>query len=148
MLWGALLWVLVNALCFPTRTKEAKLIGTTPVELSQPDVWQRLRAVESAGNPLVVSPAGACGLYQIMPATWADMTDIPFEECTDASTNMMVAKMYWEWLTATLTTWRSSVPSESDLLACWNGGIGRYRRCEYKLECMPAETRTFVERVR
>ncbi len=106
-----------------------------------------LAFVESSNNPRAISSAGACGLHQIMRSTWEDMTEEPWSECTDPEANQRVAIKYLEWLNTTLGSWMGKEPTDADILACWNGGIGRFKRRGYDLEKMPVETRNFVRKV-
>ncbi len=117
--------------------------SAAPVEYA----LHRLMMAESSGNPNARSPAGACGLYQIMQPTWEDMTDEPWSRCTDPKLNEEVAVRYLRWLSTTLENWTQRQPDDVDIFAAWNGGIGRYRRCGYELDLMPAETRAFVRKV-
>ncbi len=105
-----------------------------------------LAFVESSNNPRAVSPAGARGLYQFMPATWGDVMDMPFTQAFDPVSSEIAAVRYLEWIRATLVKWKGSA-DVSDVLACWHGGIGRYKRRGYDLSKMPESTQQFVARV-
>ncbi len=106
-----------------------------------------LASVESSNNPRAVSPAGARGLYQLMPATWSDMMTEPFDQAFNPVTCELAAVRYLEWIKATLTKWMGSAPDMIDVLSCWHGGIGRYRDRDYSLAAMPDSTKEFVVRV-
>lgn len=90
-----------------------------------PDVPELLlRAVaqtESAGNPAARSPAGAQGLMQFMPATWAEWS-LPGESPFDAAASARAAARYLHWLLAQL---RGDLGAA---LAAYNWGIGNVRR--------------------
>ena len=55
------------------RMAQENLSDTTNYTMSQADRLQRQIMAESSGNPSAVSPAGARGLLQIMPATQSDL---------------------------------------------------------------------------
>ncbi len=82
-------------------------------------IWAVMR-VESGGDPRVVSPAGAMGLLQIMPATWATMRtryglgDDPYEP----RANIMAGTAFLREMLD-----RYGAPG---FLAAYNAGPGRY----------------------
>jgi soluble lytic murein transglycosylase-like protein len=114
---------------------------------------------ESRFNPYAVSPAGAVGLMQLMPAAAAYasgdsnmMTNvIPL---FDAPTNLRLGQDYFYWLL-------EEGVGDFDLLkaiAAYNGGPGMLQKTQARLsdddddlmliECLPArETRNYVEQV-
>lgn len=105
-----------------------------------------LAFVESSNSPSAVSPVGARGLYQFMPDTWNDVMTEPFAKAFDPDLSETAAIHYLEWIKSTLVKWKGSADL-IDVLACWHGGIGRYRRLEYDLARMPERTKQFVARV-
>jgi soluble lytic murein transglycosylase-like protein len=87
-----------------------------------PDLIRAVMRAESAFNPLVVSPAGAQGLMQLMPALADEMgvTD-PF----DPRQNIMAGAKYLRWL---LNLNRGNIPLT---LAGYNAGptaVSKYKR--------------------
>lgn len=97
-------------------------------------------AAESGENVRAVSPAGAMGLMQLMPATWAQLrarlslgTD-PF----DPADNILAGAAYLRWLRD-----RYGAPG---FLAAYNAGPGRYEE-SLAGRPLPLETRRYVERL-
>ena len=97
--------------------------------------------VESAGDPPAVSHAGAMGLMQIMPATWADLrsryrlgTD-PF----DPRDNIFAGTAYLREMYD-----RFGSPG---FLAAYNAGPGRYAEHLATGRPLPRETRTYVAKL-
>jgi soluble lytic murein transglycosylase-like protein len=87
-----------------------------------PDLIRAVMRAESAFNPMVVSPAGAQGLMQLMPALAEEMgvTD-PF----DPRQNIMAGAKYLRWL---LDLNRGNIPLT---LAGYNAGptvVAKYKR--------------------
>lgn len=106
---------------------------------SIPASW--IRAVmyaESAGNVRAVSTAGAMGLMQIMPQTWADLRgrhrlgSDPF----DPRDNILAGTAYLREMHD-----RFGSP---DFLAAYNAGPGRYMEHLATGHVLPAETQDFV----
>lgn len=106
---------------------------------SIPASW--IRAVmyaESAGNVRAVSSAGAMGLMQIMPQTWADLRvhhrlgSDPF----DPRGNILAGAAYLREMHD-----RFGSP---DFLAAYNAGPGRYEEHLATGHVLPAETQDFV----
>lgn len=104
-----------------------------------------IRAVmraESGGNPRAISPAGAIGLMQIMPATWASLTAQhrlgadPF----DIRANILAGAAY---LRAMLD--RYGDPSVA--LAAYNAGPRRVDDWRAGAQSLPAETLAYVARI-
>jgi soluble lytic murein transglycosylase-like protein len=95
-------------------------------------------AVESAGNPRAVSRAGAMGLMQVMPGTWAALRqqhglgDDPF----DPRDNILAGTAY-------LRAMYDRYGIAGAMLAAYNAGPGRY---DDHLDRPPAarETRAYV----
>lgn len=100
--------------------------------------------IESNNNPRAVSRCGALGLCQVMPSTWKEHAK-KGERWSNPRHNRQVAKRYFLWIKATLKKWGDSKWNDpSHLLACYNGGIGRFRKCGFKINRMPRETRNYV----
>jgi hypothetical protein len=83
--------------------------------------WQLLASLawaESSFNPKAKSGAGAMGLFQIMPATWAEWApSLRVFDAFDADDNATVGAAYYAWLLKTLG-------NEWSALAAYNFGIG------------------------
>lgn len=105
-----------------------------------PEHWIRavLRA-ESAGRVRAVSSAGAMGLMQIMPDTWADLRARyglgrdPY----DPRDNIMAGTAY-------LREMFDRYGNISAMLAAYNAGPGRYDEYLVTGRRLPAETRAYV----
>ncbi|AWB25802.1 MULTISPECIES: lytic transglycosylase domain-containing protein [Methylobacterium] len=103
-----------------------------------PEAWIRaVMRAESAGDVRAISPAGAMGLMQIMPATWADLRvrhrlgGNPY----DPRDNILAGAAYLREMHD-----RYGSPG---FLAAYNAGPGRYE--EYLAgRPLPAETRAYV----
>ncbi|PZQ20167.1 MAG: lytic transglycosylase [Sphingopyxis macrogoltabida] len=97
-------------------------------------IWAVMR-VESRGVSRAVSPAGAMGLMQIMPATWTDLRaryrlgPDPF----DVRDNIMAGAAY-------LREMHDRYGNASAMLAAYNAGPGRYDDYLSRGRALPAET--------
>ena len=104
-------------------------------------IWAVIR-VESGGNSRAVSRAGAMGLMQIMPATWAGLrtryglgTD-PF----DVRDNIMAGTAY-------LRAMHDRYGNASAMLAAYNAGPGRYDDYLSRGRPLPPETVGYLARL-
>ncbi|WP_423208126.1 lytic transglycosylase domain-containing protein [Paracoccus yeei] len=94
---------------------------------------------ESANDPGAVSPAGAMGLMQIMPGTWAALRarhglgDDPH----DPRDNILVGTVY-------LREMWDRYGNVAAMLAAYNAGPGRYDDYLETGRALPAETRAYV----
>lgn len=104
-----------------------------------PTAW--IRAVllaESGGDPRAVSPVGAIGLMQIMPATWTelrvrhDLSADPF----DPRDNILGGAAYLREL-------YERYGNVAAMLAAYNAGPGRYE-ASLAGQPLPAETRAYI----
>lgn len=110
--------------------------------------------IESGGNPRRVGAAGERGLMQIMPDTWAEMTEkmygrpLPFNRAFDPELNRQVGRYYLaylqEFLQANRTRWRAD--ERALLLACYNGGLGRVEQAGFDVRRLPASVQDYVRR--
>ncbi len=97
-------------------------------------IWAVMR-VESRGVSRAVSPAGAMGLMQIMPATWTDLRARyglgadPF----DVRDNIMAGAAY-------LREMHDRYGNARAMLAAYNAGPGRYDDYLSRGRPLPAET--------
>jgi soluble lytic murein transglycosylase-like protein len=104
------------------------------------DLIETVIAVESGGQTRAVSPAGAMGLMQLMPGTWADLRlrlklgADPF----DPGDNILAGAAYLRELRD-----RYGAPG---FLAAYNAGPGRYE-ASLTGRPLPQETRVYVERI-
>ena len=104
-----------------------------------PERWIRaVMRAESAGNARAVSSAGAMGLMQIMPATWAELRaahgfgDDPF----DRRENILAGTAYLRQMYD-----QFGAPG---FLAAYNAGPGRYAEHLRTGRTLPRETRRYV----
>jgi membrane-bound lytic murein transglycosylase D len=112
-------------------------------------VW--LAEVESGFNRSARSPAGAVGLYQLMPATARQLglSLKPKDERLDPEKNARAAARYLAYLDGRFRDWRLA-------LAAYNAGEGRVQRLLDRHETktfdaiatrLPAETQLYVPKV-
>jgi soluble lytic murein transglycosylase-like protein len=100
-------------------------------------IWAVMRA-ESGGDPRAVSPKGAMGLMQIMPATWAELSARhglgadPY----DPRDNILAGAAYLREMRE-----RYGAPG---LLAAYHAGPGRYDEYRLSGRSLPAETLAYV----
>ena len=121
------------------RDPHAAFVAEASKRFGVPEHWIRaVRQIESAGDPRAVSSAGAMGLMQIMPGTWAELRSRyrlgrdPF----DPRDNILAGAAYLAELHE-----RYGSPG---FLAAYNAGPGRYE--EYLSgRPLPAETRAYVD---
>lgn len=105
-----------------------------------PERWIRavLRA-ESAGDVRAISPAGAIGLMQLMPDTWAALR-IRYRlgrNPHDPRDNIMAGAAY-------LREMWDRYGTVTAMLAAYNAGPGRYDDHRSTGRALPAETRAYV----
>lgn len=107
-----------------------------------PESWiYAVIRTESAGRIGAVSSAGAMGLMQLMPGTWArqrarfDLGSNPF----DPRDNIMAGASYLRELYDSYGT--------SGMLAAYNAGPGRYEDWRNRGRPLPAETRAYVAKI-
>ncbi|TCP39599.1 lytic transglycosylase domain-containing protein [Rhodovulum marinum] len=117
-------------------------IAEAAARFGLPAPWIRaVIAVESAGDPRAVSRAGAMGLMQVMPGTWAELRtahglgDDPF----DARDNILAGTAYLRRMVD-----RFGVPGA---FAAYNAGPGRYGEHLATGRPLPRETRAYVARL-
>jgi soluble lytic murein transglycosylase-like protein len=96
--------------------------------------------VESMGDPKAISPAGARGLYQIMPITANHVTQLHnnFPQTPNLfspKVNRRYADTYLKWLVRNTSSWR-------EVLIAYNWGIGRIKK-----KRLPRETRNYLRKV-
>ena len=98
--------------------------------------------IESRGNPRAVSPAGAMGLMQIMPATWTDLsaryglgTD-PFDPRANIHAGAAYLRLMWD-----------RYGDLAAMLAAYNAGPGRADAYTAGRRPLPSVTVAYVDRV-
>ena len=104
-----------------------------------PELWIRaVMRVESRGDVRAVSPKGAMGLMQIMPATWAEMRAryALGADPYDPRDNILAGAAYLREMHD-----RYGTPG---FLAAYNAGPGRYEDYRDRRRSLPAETRAYV----
>src|SRR6056297_3869720 len=105
--------------------------------IPQPSI-RAVMEVESAGNPRAVSHAGAMGLMQIMPGTWAELREAhrlgndPF----DPRDNILAGTAYLRQMYD-----RFGSPG---FLAAYNAGPARYQNHLDTGRALPRETRNYL----
>lgn len=122
-----------------TATSYAAIIAEASQRFGVPEHWIRaVIRVESRGDVRAVSTAGAMGLMQIMPGTWAELRARhrlgadPF----DPRNNILAGTAYLREMYD-----RYGSPG---FLAAYNAGPGRYEEYVARGRALPAETRAYV----
>jgi len=107
-----------------------------------PEPWIRaVMRAESDHDPLAVSPKGAIGLMQIMPATWAELRirhglgDDPY----DPRDNVLAGAAYLAEL--------HDLYGSPGFLAAYNAGPGRYEKHLVTGDSLPAETVAYMAKI-
>lgn len=131
----------------PNLKKYEKLLNDAANEFNlDPALLKAVMAAESGFNPNAVSPKGAVGLMQVMPATaerfglQADRKKTVAQKLTDPKTNIRIGARYLRML-------RDMYPNQQHLvLASYNAGEGVVQK--YNDAIPPfAETRNYVKLV-
>lgn len=139
-------------------------------EYYRPSEWKAQLYQESRFNPGAVSPVGASGLAQFMPATWADTVarlGFPKGASPKVARLAIEAGAYYQGQQRRLKFWPSGISNEERNKfgqAAYNAGAGNIRRAyikcggltwEQTAECLPqitgrhsSETITYVSRIR
>lgn len=107
-----------------------------------PERWIRaVMQAESDHDPHAISPKGAMGLMQIMPATWAELRarygldDDPY----DPRDNILAGSAYLAQL--------HDLYGSPGFLAAYNAGPGRYEKHLVSGDPLPAETIAYMAKI-
>ncbi|MGD9471241.1 MAG: lytic transglycosylase domain-containing protein [Novosphingobium sp.] len=127
----------------PPRTVDiAAHVAEASQRFGLPQTWiYAVMRTESAGRVGAVSSAGAMGLMQLMPGTWARQRSRfglgadPF----DPRANIMAGTSYLREMYDSYGT--------SGFLAAYNAGPGRYEDWRDRGRALPAETRAYVAKI-
>ncbi len=112
------------------RRWEAEIFAWATTYNLPPELVATVMQIESCGDPLALSPAGARGLFQVMPYHFA-----PGEDPFDPETN---ARRGLEYLQR---SWQAAGQDPARALAGYNGGLGVLTR---PADQWPAETQRYV----
>ncbi len=122
----------------PPPTVEAS-VREASSRFNMPVTWiNAVMRQESGGRAHVVSPKGAMGLMQLMPATWNylrkayKLGDDPY----DPHDNVIAGTAYLREM--------YDLYGSPGFLAAYNAGPGRYESCVRKRRPLPPETRHYV----
>ena len=126
----------------PDANSAATAVSDAALRFGIPEQWiYAVMRAESAGRVNATSPAGAMGLMQIMPATWAVLSaryglgSDPY----DRRANIMAGAAYIREMHD-----RYGAPG---FLAAYNAGPGRYEAYLNSGRALPAETRNYVAKI-
>jgi hypothetical protein len=125
-----------------TADHYATYIAEAAHRFGMPETWIRaVIEVESAGYPRAISSAGAMGLMQLMPGTWAEMReDLKLgEDPYDPRENILAGTAYLRAMYD-----RFGAPG---FLAAYNAGPARYAEHLAAGRPLPRETRDYVARL-
>lgn len=124
----------------PMRDPHATAIAEASARFAIPEHWIRaVMQAESAGDPRAVSHAGAMGLMQVMPGTWAALRQDhglgadPF----GPRDNILAGAAY-------LRAMLDRYGTVGGMLAAYNAGPGRFDAYLSEGRLLPAETRAYV----
>jgi len=126
-----------------------------------PQLMRVIARIESGDNPRDISSAGARGLWQIMPCTWAEVENISKYkiEVFIPEKNCEVAIKYWVWLDKACRILHSNkqgiknwdnlpVKKKIERMAqAYNWGIGNTSKTKWDFSKMPKETQKYTEKL-
>ena len=118
----------------------AAFIAEASQRFGIPEDWIRaVLRVESAGDVRAVSSAGAMGLMQVMPATWAGLRTRHGlgRDPYDPRDNILAGTAY-------LREMWDRYGNVAAMLAAYNAGPGRYDEHRATGRVLPAETRAYI----
>jgi soluble lytic murein transglycosylase-like protein len=123
----------------PVGRSIATIVAAAAQRFAIPQTWiYAVMRAESAGDPRAVSAAGAMGLMQIMPRTWADLRGRyglgpdPFDVRDNVTAGAAWLRQLYD---------RYGSPG---FLAAYNAGPARYEASLAAGRALPAETRAYV----
>ncbi|MER9955224.1 lytic transglycosylase domain-containing protein [Mesorhizobium australicum] len=117
----------------------AAIVAEASQRFGIPKSWIRaVMRAESTGDDRAISPVGAIGLMQIMPATWADLRlrHLLGSDPFSPRDNILAGAAYLREMHD-----RYGSPG---FLAAYNAGPGRYEEYLAGRRALPAETRAYV----
>jgi hypothetical protein len=133
--------------------------STQPAEPTGDIDVKKIIQMESSGRPKAVSPVGAAGLMQVMPATWEDIANKigkyqGFEKYKfDETANVAIGSYYMNKEIPRLLK-AMGLPDTIDMrLAAYNYGVGNVKKV-YKQhgdkwrEHLPTETANYLKKYR
>ncbi|MES2831068.1 MAG: lytic transglycosylase domain-containing protein [Pseudomonadota bacterium] len=131
----------------PNLKKYEGLLNQAAIEFGlEPALLKAVMAAESGFNPMAVSPKGAVGLMQVMPATARRLGLTPDadrsigQKLTDPRTNIRLGARYLRILT-------NMFPGKPELvIASYNAGEGAVQKYKNTIPPYP-ETRNYVRQV-
>lgn len=147
VIWPALLLPPICAPAAAAAQQERHPYAAPVAEAAQrfgiPELWiWRVMHAESRGRTGAVSRAGAMGLMQIMPATWASLTvrhrlgSDPFDPRANILAGAAYLRAMWD-----------RYGDVRLMLAAYNAGPGRADAYVAGRRGLPAETRTYVAKI-
>jgi soluble lytic murein transglycosylase-like protein len=115
-------------------------VSKAALRFAVPEAWiYAVIHIESRGKKTALSPKGAMGLMQLMPATWASLRQQfnlgsnPF----DPHDNIMAGTAYLRYLLDRY--------GEAGVFAAYNAGPGRFEDYVHRGRTLPAETLAYVK---
>jgi hypothetical protein len=123
-----------------TAHPHAVFIAEASQRFGIPEHWIRaVLRVESAGDVRAISSAGAMGLMQVMPDTWADLRSRHGlgRDPYDPRDNILAGTAY-------LREMWDRYGNVAAMLAAYNAGPGRYDEHLTTGRVLPAETRAYI----
>lgn len=117
------------------------------------DYLNRVERVESGGRQIVGDGGAALGSFQMHHAAWdqvSKQTGWTWEWRTGAfhrSVAKNYARAYLQWLERSLERRLGRPPTEAELYAAWNIGLGGFAKRGYSLAFCPAITQRAVKKL-
>jgi len=116
---------------------------STPPRLATPNLLHAVMMTESGGDPLEISPKGAMGRFQVMPAT-AKKPGFGVAPAKDMSSAELdrVGKQYLE---AMLQRYSGNI---NRALVAYNWGPGNADKWDGRMTNLPKETQEYIRKIR